>query len=455
MDKLCSIIIRTHNEERWIGACLSSVFKQQYCNFEVVLVDNESTDRTLEKAKQFPIEKIVTCPDYLPGKALNMGIRASKGGYIVCLSGHCIPVNEKWLSNLLRNFSDPRVAGVYGRQEPLAFTPDADKRDLCTIFGLDRKIQQKDSFFHNANSMIRKDIWDKCPFDENVTNIEDRVWAHKILKQGYCIIYEPEASVYHYHGIYQNGDTERCVNTVNIIENLVSERKEPFPSLNPSDLEIICFIPLRGAVVYLDNRPLLDYTVKYALSSKYIKQVIVTTDDQKIADLAVQCGADVPFLRDKSLSEDYIDLERVICYSLEKIEEKKIFPDLLISMEVTFPFRPKGLIDGIIEELVKNGFDTMIAGRVENKSIWMRTGGKINKLAEGLIPRKYKDPTYIGLRGVCCATHPENLRMGNIYGQKVGIYEVNNPYAWIEVRSDEDIKMAEVLMSRWENMNHK
>ena len=56
-----------------------------------------------------------------------MGIRESRGEYIVCLSGHCIPVNEKWLLSFLRNFDDKEVAGVYGRQEPLAFTPDSDK----------------------------------------------------------------------------------------------------------------------------------------------------------------------------------------------------------------------------------------------------------------------------------------------------------------------------------------
>ena len=79
-----------------------------------------------------------------------------------------------------------------------------------------------------------------------------------------------------------------------------------------------------------------------------MNQVIVSTDDQRIADIAAACGAEVPFLRNKSLSEDYIDLERVVCYSLEKIEEIGIFPDLLVSMEVTFPFRPIGIIDKII-----------------------------------------------------------------------------------------------------------
>ena len=65
-SKKVSIIIRTKNEERWIGRCLESIFKQNYKNFEVIIVDNESTDKTLEKLKNFKIKKVVKIKKYLP-----------------------------------------------------------------------------------------------------------------------------------------------------------------------------------------------------------------------------------------------------------------------------------------------------------------------------------------------------------------------------------------------------
>src|SRR3989338_9684720 len=100
MKKKVSIIIRTKNEERWISQCLNSVFSQDYGDFEVIIVDNESSDKTIEKPHQYKLKKVITCKDYKPGIALNMGIRESKGDYIVALSGHCIPVNDKWLNCL-------------------------------------------------------------------------------------------------------------------------------------------------------------------------------------------------------------------------------------------------------------------------------------------------------------------------------------------------------------------
>ena len=76
---MVSIIIRTKDEERWITPCLKGVYSQDYKDFEVIIVDNESTDKTIEKATQFNIDEILTCKNYKPGFALNMGIRASKG----------------------------------------------------------------------------------------------------------------------------------------------------------------------------------------------------------------------------------------------------------------------------------------------------------------------------------------------------------------------------------------
>ena len=152
-----SIIIRTKNEERWIGHCLLAIFQQTYKSFEVILVDNESNDYTLNIAKRFNLKKIINIKKFYPGKALNEGIRSSSGKFIVCLSAHCIPKNEFWLENLKKNFdTHDNIAGVYGRQLPVSFTGDIDKRDLMLVFGRDYRIQINDYFFHNANSMIRK-----------------------------------------------------------------------------------------------------------------------------------------------------------------------------------------------------------------------------------------------------------------------------------------------------------
>ena len=437
---MISVIIRTKNEERWISACLASVFKQDHKDFEVIIVDNESTDKTLEKVSRFKVRKVVHCRNFRPGLALNLGIREARGEFIACLSGHCIPVNERWLSSLERNFSDP--------EEPLAFTPDSDKRDLSIIFGLDRRIQRKDSFFHNANSMLRKSRWDEVPFDELATNIEDRIWAEKMIQRGRAIVYEPEASVYHYHGIHQNGDARRCANVVRILESLSRKARKGL-HVDLERLHITAVIPAKGPSKPLGGKPLIEYTIRQALGSRLIKEVFVSTEDRRLAAFAEKCGARAPFLRDKSLSSDFVDIEKVLQSSLEKIEALKVHPDIVVYLEETFPFRPKRIIDEMIAQLIQNGFDSVIAARKEFKSVWKEEEGKVTRIDSGYIPRQYKEPCFIDLKGLCTVTYPEFIRQGSLLGEKIGIFDVEDPYSLIEVRGAEDFRMAEKLIGPW------
>jgi CMP-N-acetylneuraminic acid synthetase len=213
-----------------------------------------------------------------------------------------------------------------------------------------------------------------------------------------------------------------------------------------NNLNIIAIIPIRGKVEYLKDKPLLSYTIEAASKSKYLKRIIASTDNIETAEIAKGLGAETPFLRDSNLSEDYIDIDRVIQHSLEKIESLDIYPDILVTLEVTFPFRPSNVIDNMIEELFKNGLDSIIAAKCENKSIWKGKDGKIELIEEGLTPRQYKDASYIGLRGVCCVTHPEFLREGNMLGQNIGIYAIDNPVVSFEVRNKRDFVIAGKLV---------
>lgn len=449
---MISIIIRTKNEERWITSCLKAVFNQEYKDFEVIIVDNNSTDKTVMKAKLFDV-RVIYIDDYLPGKALNMGVRASKGDFIACLSAHCIPVNSSWLSNLLRNFDSDKIAGVYGRQEPMSFSSDFDKRDLLITFGLDRKVQIKDSFFHNANSLIRKDVWEKIPFVEAITNIEDRVWAKEVLKSGYNLIYEPEASVYHYHGIHQNRDQERCSNVVRIIESLeMGERKN---YLDAKKLDIIALIPMKEEVKYIGGKPLIEYTVERALESMYINRVIVLTDNSAIAEISIKAGAEIPFIRDPKYSDDKTNLITVLHYSLNKIEKLKISPDILAILQPNFPFRPKGLIDDLIRRLLSQGLDSIMPGVPAYGSYWIKRDNNLERIDEGDIPKDLKKPIYMGLKGLGCITYPVYVREKRFFGDNVGILPIHDPYCSIEITDETSLELANKLIGDWWNKNKK
>lgn len=451
---LVSIIIRTKNEERWIPSCLRAVFDQSYTNFEVILVDNESEDQTVKRAKEFPV-KVISISEFLPGNAINLGIEASTGEYIVCLSGHCIPTNSEWLSKLVNDLSDPEVAGVYGRQEPLSFTSDLDKRDLLTVFGLDRVVQYKDSFFHNANSAFRRDTWLEYPFDNFVTNIEDRVWGQQVIAAGFKIIYEPEASVLHWHGIHQDLNPKRAKNIVKILEGL-DGLIPPKSDKGLADLNILAIIPVKGKSLTINEKTLLEFTIEAALSSNFISNVIVSTDDKETAALAQEHGALTPFIRDAEYSEPFISSLDVMKYSLQKIEETLGVPDLVVGLEETYPFRSPELIDNILRRFISDGLDTVIAVKSEKRGIWLDKGGDLKLLSEGFMPTHLKsEKAVIGYLGLAYVSHPTFIRSGDFFGKRMGVFEVDEPFAGIQIRDSETINFAEQYLEGWWSKYYK
>ncbi|MFH2058491.1 MAG: glycosyltransferase family 2 protein [Pseudomonadota bacterium] len=445
-----SIIIRAKDEERWVTSCLNAVFRQDHKDIEVIFIDNQSKDMTVAKAEQFDV-KVLHTDEYLPGKAINMGIEASTGDYIAILSAHCIPKNSMWLSNLLKNFEDDSVAGVYGRQEPMSFTNDLDKRDLYIVFGFDRRVQVKDSFFHNANSLIRRSVWEKIPFDSTVKNIEDRVWGQQVIDQGYKLVYEPEASVYHHHGIHQSMDAERCKSIVRIMEslNLHNGGNGEIDDIL-SGLNIVGIVTVKGQMEYFVGEPLIKHTIDTAKESKLMNSLVVSTDDDKMLNYCSDQGVDINIKRPTDLSQDHIGIEKVLEYSLKELETKMgIFPDMVVYLGVQSPFRPKGLVDDLIKLLVKTGFDSVLPGYPTYKSCWTNGGESIRRVDEGFLPRSRKHPIHIGYPGLACVTMPQFIREGRLLGDKVEILEILDIYSTIEIKDSASLKLAEKIFPNW------
>ncbi|MFA5175240.1 MAG: alcohol dehydrogenase catalytic domain-containing protein [Patescibacteria group bacterium] len=196
-----SIIIRTFNEEKHLPVLLEALSKQTFRNFEIILVDSGSTDKTLLIA-QDKCKKIIRIHsrDFTFGYSLNVGCRNSLGKYFVIISAHAFPSNNKWLENLTAPFIDESVAMTYGRHIGAEQNKFSEKRDFKKYFCSSEKNSHPFSFFaNNANSAIKRSVWEKHPFDECLTGLEDIAWAKKTQDLNLITKYVPEAVVYHIH----------------------------------------------------------------------------------------------------------------------------------------------------------------------------------------------------------------------------------------------------------------
>jgi len=439
MKQKVSIIIRTKNEEKWISHCLKKIFLQTYKNIEIVIVDNCSTDKTLQKIREFP-HKLIKIKKFFPGKALNLGIQKASGSIIVCLSAHCIPVNSNWLKSLIKPLKKSSVGGVYGRQQPLSYSSTSDKRDLITIFGLDKKIQIKDPFFHNANSAFMKSTWKKISFDEKTTNIEDRIWGKKIISNGLKIIYEPRASVFHWHGVHQDQDPARASKVVKIIENLDKNLyQKKIHELEK--LDIVAIISIKGKNLVYKNKNIIESSIKSLKETRLVKEIFLNTDNLTTSKLAKKYRIE-KIIRPKLSSKSYSDLISVSRYALNKIEKRGIIPDFIILLTEEYPFRENNFFTLLIKKIVNDGLDLVIAASDEKGGVWTQDKkNNVHLIVDGLIPKKLR--TKIALRtsfGAGCIITPQNLRSGNIYKGRVGFLKVENPISFISM-NEKNINM--------------
>ena len=112
----------------------------------------------------------------------------------------------------------------------------------------------------------------------------------------------------------------------------------------------------------LGGIPLIAHTIKAAIQSKKIDRVIVSTDSQSIADVSMEYGAEVPFLRPKSIARDETVMLDVFKFMLErlKIENGEII-DSFVALQPTSPFRNSSDIDSAIELFCNNNTDSVIS----------------------------------------------------------------------------------------------
>lgn len=128
-------------------------------------------------------------------------------------------------------------------------------------------------------------------------------------------------------------------------------------------MKILAFIPARGGskripdknIKLLKDKPLIAYTIDAAKASKYINRIVVSTDSEKIASIAKDYGAEVPFLRPEEIAQGDSTEMQFFEHALNWFSvHEKYEPDLIVLLYPTSPFRRADSIDMAIKEMLKH-----------------------------------------------------------------------------------------------------
>lgn len=213
-----TVVVLTYNGDAYLQRVLEMVSTQDYIGtYEILVIDSASTDRTLDIVARYPDVRLVEIPnsEFGHGKTRDMAVRIAQGRFIAFLTQDAVPVDARWLRELLAPFAiDDRVAIVTGRQIPRESAFPLQKYDIMHTFASigsasgtvlfsgpleshDPKEAGKAGFHSDVNAAVRADLAStSLPF-RDVSYSEDQLMGREALDLGYWKAYAGRAAVEH------------------------------------------------------------------------------------------------------------------------------------------------------------------------------------------------------------------------------------------------------------------
>jgi GT2 family glycosyltransferase len=220
-----SVVIPVMDGGEDLRRCLDAIERQRVDQpVELLVVDNASTDGSPELARSRGARVLeIGRSEFLHGATRNLAAEQAAGDVLVFTTQDAYAHGDDWLKRLTGALhADETLAGVYGRQVPHDDASPPERFFLDFLYGPEPRVQRaggpeelslRTTLFSNVNSAIRRDVWERFPFADDLFFAEDQEWARRVLLAGYGIAYEPQAVVRHSHAYTVGSALKRFFDT--------------------------------------------------------------------------------------------------------------------------------------------------------------------------------------------------------------------------------------------------
>lgn len=230
----------TLNAEMYINNMLKMLQKQTIKPDEIIVADSQSDDKTLDIVKQYQEVSILTIKrnEFDHGGSRDLALRKSIGDYVLFFTQDAEIGNESYIENIIKNFEDPEVAVVCGRQIAKKNARAYERLIREFNYPAVRKVRTRNDiktmgikafYMSDACSAYRRTAYLKIGgFEHPILTNEDMLIACHALKNGYKTVYDPNAYVYHSHNFSCKQEFKRNKD----VARFMAMHKDEFDGIN-------------------------------------------------------------------------------------------------------------------------------------------------------------------------------------------------------------------------------
>jgi rhamnosyltransferase len=205
-----SVLIPVKNGGDDLVRCLDGIAAQRVDDeVEVVVVDSGSSDGSvaLARSRGATVQEIPAL-EFDHGATRNRAAQVARGDVLVFTSQDAYAERDDWLARLTAPLAEQQVAGVYGRQLAHHHATPPEVYFLDFLYGPTSRAQRlhdgagvsmETTLFSNVNAAIRRELFARYPFAEDMIMSEDQEWSRRVLLDGYELRYVADAAVRHSH----------------------------------------------------------------------------------------------------------------------------------------------------------------------------------------------------------------------------------------------------------------
>ena len=409
---LVTVYITNFNYEAYIQKAIESVLSQSMQDFELIIIDDGSTDNSKEIIESYRSHKKVSII-YQQNKGLNItnnvAMRASKGKYIMRLDADDFlePEALEVISSALE--ADDELGLVF----PDYYYVDAEgkRTGLEQRHNFEKEVSLYDQPAHGACTMIRLDFLKKLGgYNESFTCQDGyELWIKFISNYKVSNINQPLFS-YRRHGNNLTTNEKKILDTRKKIKAVFVQENLQTPST-------IGIIPVRNTRIGKENLPLyqvngkslLQLKIEECLKSSLLDKLVVTSADNEIINHLKQLNIAEDRLAIVSRPSDYAGLNQTLYDTIKHVldlEEKKGFTyEAVMTIAIEFPFAEHDTIDEAINTLALFKSDAVMSVRPDNRMYYQHTGHSLTPiLDQDKFTKLEREAIYKGVGGIVLAT---------------------------------------------------